>query len=95
MKTAILTAAMMILMTAANAIPFADTSNYFSAPDKAFQATVTWIDNNLVKLAFTNPDEGTVVLKVYNDDMVKVYQRKVYRVGTGLRIYSCCYSRHN
>lgn len=77
MKTAILTAAMMILMTVASARTIADTNYSFGAPEKTFQASVTKAGNDLVKFSVQNPAQEKVVLKVYNDDQAKVFQKTV------------------
>jgi uncharacterized protein YycO len=77
MKTAILTAAMIILMTAANASAYTDTISMTGSPEQNFKAWVTQIDNNIIKFRVKNPAEERVVLKIYNDEMVKIFQRTV------------------
>jgi len=75
MKTAILTSAMIILMATANALPLADTNNLTGSPEQIFQASVTQVDNNIIRFNVKNPGEDKVVLKIYSDNMVKVFQR--------------------
>jgi len=77
MKTTILTAALIVLMTAANAGTFTDTLNLKVSPEKTFQASVTKLDNNVIKFGVNNPNEEKVIIKIYNDDMVKVFHRTI------------------
>ncbi|HNQ82271.1 MAG TPA: hypothetical protein PLW31_00915 [Bacteroidales bacterium] len=77
MKTAILTAAMMILMTAANARTIADTNYYQGSPVKTFQASVIKTGPVMIRFSVLNPENDKVILKVYNEDQVKVYQKTV------------------
>ncbi len=77
MKTAILTAAMMILMTVASAGTFTDTTSVPGPAQQIFKAWVIQQDNNQIKFRVHNPSEEKVVLKIYNDKNVKVFHRTV------------------
>jgi len=77
MKTTILTAAMIILMTVANASTFTDTNFVAGAHERIFHAWVIQLDNNIVKFRVKNPDKEKVELKIYDEEMVKIFHRTV------------------
>jgi hypothetical protein len=77
MKTAILTAALMILMTVASARTLTDTTSTPAPAEQIFKVWVIQQDANLVKFRVHNPSEEKVVLKIYNDKNVKVFHRTV------------------
>ncbi len=77
MKTAILTAALMILMTVASAMTLTDTTSTPATAEQIFKVWVIQQDANLIKFRVHNPSEEKVVLKIYNDKNVKVFHRTV------------------
>jgi hypothetical protein len=85
MKTTILTAALMIVMTVANARTIAETNLISGSPEKTFQASVTKASPDMIRFNVQNPAQEKIVLKVYNDDNVKVYQKTV-RKEKGINI---------
>ena len=74
MKTAILTAAMMILMTVTFAGTNPDTITNTNK-DKNFKVWVIRPDDLTLKFTVSNPDHDKVVLKIYNDEMSKIFFR--------------------
>jgi hypothetical protein len=77
MKTAILTAALMILMTTTYARTNADTIKTSSVPGQNFKVWVIQPDENIIKFRVNNPYEEKVVLKIYNDKKEKVFHRTI------------------
>jgi len=77
MKTAILTAALMILMTAANARTLTVTTNSTGAPESNFKVWVLQPGSDAIKFRVTNPAEEKIVLKIYNDKKEKVFHRTI------------------
>jgi len=77
MKTAILTAAMIILMTVASARTFTDTITSTGSPAQIFKVWVIQPDANIIKFRVKNPAEEKVVLKIFNDKKVKIFHRTV------------------
>jgi hypothetical protein len=77
MKTAILTAAMMILMTAAQARTIDDTTYTTASAGQIFKVWVIQPDANIIKFRVNNPNEEKVVMKIYNDKKVKVFHRTI------------------
>jgi hypothetical protein len=77
MKTAILTAAMMILMTAAFASQSPDTINSFNSREKDFKAWVNHTSADIIKFRVVNPSEEKVVLKIYSEKNNKIYHRNI------------------
>ena len=75
MKTAILTATLMILMTAATARTINDTVNTPVFAEQAFWARVVQPESDMIKFSVRNPDADKVVLKIYNDEMIKIFHR--------------------
>lgn len=75
MKTAILTAAMMILMT----ISYARTNEVNlnpGSPEKVeFKATIAQPNSSMINFRVANPFSDKVVLKIYNEKKVKVFHR--------------------
>jgi hypothetical protein len=77
MKTAILTAALIVLMTVAYAENIDDTTTTSVSAGQVFKAWVYQPEENIIKFRVINPDTDKVVLKIYNDDNVKVFHRTV------------------
>jgi hypothetical protein len=77
MKTAILTAAMMILMTAANARTLDDTINSIPSAEQIFKVCIVQPGANIINFRVANPAAEKVVLKIYNDEMVKIFHRTI------------------
>jgi hypothetical protein len=77
MKTAILTAALMILMTAANARTFTLTTKSTDTPESNFKVWVLQPGSDVIKFRVTNPAEEKIVLKIYNDKKEKVFHRTI------------------
>ena len=77
MKTAILTAAMMILMTAAQARIIDDTISSSTPAGQLFKVWVIQPDVNFIKFRVNNPNEEKVVLKIYNDKKEKIFHRTI------------------
>lgn len=73
---------MMILMTVASARTIADTNYSFGAPEKTFQASVARASQDLVRFSVQNPNQEKVILKVYNEDNAKIYQKTVKKEKT-------------
>jgi len=75
MKTAILTAAMMILMTTA----FAGKTNVNvnpGSPEKVeFKASIVQPSAHFINFRVANPTSDKVVMKIYNEKKVKVFHR--------------------
>jgi len=96
MKTTILISAMVLMMTAANALPLADTNKMTGYPEQVFQASLTKADNNIIQFGLKNPDKEKVILKVYDDEMVKIYQRnlKSEKAILGLDLSNCCKGKY-
>jgi hypothetical protein len=77
MKTAILTAAMIILMTAANAGTNSDSVNTPTAAVQIFKACIVHPSANFIDFRVANPASEKVVLKIYNDKKVKIFHRTI------------------
>jgi hypothetical protein len=77
MKTAIVTAAMMILMTAATARASVDTINSFKSDEQLFKVWVNQPSGDIIKFRVIKPTEEKVVLKIYGEKNNKIYQRNV------------------
>jgi hypothetical protein len=76
MKTAILTAAMMILMTLTLSARTTDDNVNPGSPDKVeFKATIAQPNNHMINFRVANPSSDKVVLKIYNEDKVKVFHK--------------------
>lgn len=77
MKTAILTTALIVLMSITHAMTITDTINSPVAEEQAFKAWIIQPDAHIIKFRVKNPDEEKVVLKIYNDRNVKVFHRTI------------------
>lgn len=78
MKTAILTAAMMILMTAAVSARTIDDNINPGSPEKIeFKAKVFQPGSSAIGFRIANPSSDKVVLKLYNEKHVKVFHKVV------------------
>jgi hypothetical protein len=85
MKTAILTAAMMILMTTAvSARTLNDTVTNPLPTEKVFKATILQPSLHMINFRIANPSADKVVLKIYNEKNVKV----MHKVTKTTRDYS-------
>jgi hypothetical protein len=75
MKTAILTAAMMILMT----VTYARTNDVNvnpGTPEKVeFKASIVQPTNQTINFRISNPEADKVVMKIYSEKKVKVFHR--------------------
>jgi hypothetical protein len=77
MKTTILTAAMIILMIAANAKPLYDTVYTPVTREQSFNVIIIQPSAEIINFRVSNPDAEKVVLKIYNGKKVKVFHRNV------------------
>ncbi len=75
MKTAILTFAMMILMTVSYAGTTDDKVNPGTPEKKEFKATIVQPSDHMINFRVTNPSSEKVVMKIYNERKVKVFHR--------------------
>ena len=75
MKTAILTAAMMILMTAAGARTINDTISNPLPVKQEFKAEIVQPSAHFINFRVANPTSDKVVMKIYNEKNVKVFHR--------------------
>jgi hypothetical protein len=76
MKTAILTAAMMILMTAAVSARTIETNVNPGSPEKVeFKAMIVQPSTHMINFRVANPSSDKIVMKIYNDKKVKVFHR--------------------
>ena len=75
MKTTILTAAMMILMTAAVARTFDDTISNPLPVKQEFKADIIQPSAHFINFRVANPSSDKVIMKIYNDKKVKVFHR--------------------
>lgn len=87
MKTAILTAAMMILMTAATFSAPADSINASESEGQYFKVWVNQPAGDIIKFRVIKPAKEKVVLKIYGEKNNKIYQRTI-KNDTGLEV-SC------
>jgi len=104
MKTTILTAALLILVTLASARTSPDTISSPLSVKEQFKAFIIQPGEDLIKFRVTNPSLDKVVLKIYNDKNVKVFHRstkkdKVYSIGCDMRncesgVYTCVVERN-
>jgi hypothetical protein len=85
MKTTIVTAAMMILMTAATASASIDTINSFKSPEQTFKVLVNAPESNMIKFTLVKPAEEKVLLKIYGEKNNKLFQR-VIKSENGLEV---------
>jgi len=77
MKTAILTAAMMILMTAASVCAPSDSVNTYKADEQNFKVWVFQPAGAIIRFRVVKPIEEKVVLKIYGEKNNKLYQRTI------------------
>jgi hypothetical protein len=75
MKTAILTAAMMILMTTAFSRTIDDNVNPGSPEKQEFKVTIVQPSDHMINFRVANPLSDKVVMKIYNEKRVKVFHR--------------------
>ncbi len=76
MKTAILTAAMMILMTAAVSARTIDNNVNPGSPEKVeFKVSVLQPSTHMINFRVANPTSDKVVMKIYNEDHVKIFHK--------------------
>jgi hypothetical protein len=104
MKTTILTAAFILLVTLANARTTPDTTANPLTVKEQFKAYVIQPSEDLIKFRVTNPSLDKVVMKIYNGKNEKVFHRstkkdKVYSIGCDMRncesgIYTCVVERN-
>ena len=85
MKTVILTAAMMILMTAASLCAPTDSVNTYKAGGQNFKVWVNQPAGEIIKFRVIKPAGEKVVLKIYGEKNNKIYQRTV-KSDTGLEV---------
>jgi hypothetical protein len=77
MKTVILTAAMMILMTAASVCAPTDSINTVKTEEQYFKVWVNQPSGDIIKFRVIKPVEEKVVLKIYSEKNNKIYQRTI------------------
>ena len=77
MKTAIATAALMVLMSTVCLSAMPDTTRTKITHDIAFEATVNLQSNNIIAFRVAKPAGDIVVLKIYGENNKKIYQRKL------------------
>lgn len=77
MKTTILSAALMILMTVATARESADTINSFKSDEQTFKVWVNHPSGDIIMFRVIKPTEEKVVLKIYGEKNNKIFQRKI------------------
>jgi hypothetical protein len=105
MKTAILTAAMMILMaTATSAGSYKNIDNPGSPVKTEFKAAIVQPSAHFIHFSVANPSSDKVVMKIYNDKNVKVFHRrtkneKEWSIRCDMRnaesgIYTCVVERN-
>jgi len=87
MKTAILTAAMIVLMTVSLTARTTDDNINPGVPEKVeFKVTIGQPSSHMINFRVANPDSEKIVLKIYNERNVKVFHKvtrnkKEYGVG--------------
>ena len=79
MKTLILTAALFIAMTAANATTVNDTVMYPVPVDIVSHATIVQPNDHMINFRISNPESDKIVMKIYNEKNVKVFHRRTKR----------------
>jgi hypothetical protein len=77
MKTAILTAAMMILMTATTINAAPDSTTTVIPREQAFKAIVSLHDSDVIQFRVAKPTGEKVTLIIYGERNNKVYQRNI------------------
>ena len=77
MKTAILTAAMMVLMTAATINAAPDSTTTAIPREQAFKAVVNLQDGDVIQFRVAKPSNEKVTLIIYGEKNNKVYQRNL------------------
>jgi len=77
MKTAIVTAAMMILMTAATVNAAPDSTTTLNPTDQAFKASVNLQANAVIQFRIAKPADEKVSLIIFSEKNNKVYQRNL------------------
>jgi hypothetical protein len=85
MKTVILTAALMILMTAASVCAPTDSVNTYKAGEQNFKVWVNQPAGDIIKFRVIKPAKEKVVLKIYGEKNNKIYQRTI-KNDTGLEV---------
>jgi len=75
MKTAILTAAMMILMTTAFSRTTTDRVNPGTPEKVEFKASIVQPTSSVINFRVANPASDKIVMKIYNEKKVKVFHR--------------------
>jgi hypothetical protein len=104
MKTTILTAAFLILVSLTNARTNPDSISSLSPRNEQFRAYVLQPDEDMIKFRVSNPSSDKVVLKIYNEDNVKVFHRSIkkdrsYSIACDMKncesgIYTCVVLRN-
>jgi hypothetical protein len=104
MKTTILTAALILLVSLANARTITDTISNPLPKNEQFKAFILQPTEDMIKFRVTNPALDKVVLKIYDQDNVKVFHRstkknKVYSLGCDMTkcesgVYTCVVERN-
>ena len=77
MKTAILTAALVALLTAANANPVYDTVSNPLHKEASFNVAIVQPSADVINFRISNPENEKVVLKIYNGKKIKVFHKNV------------------
>jgi hypothetical protein len=75
MKTAILTAAMMILMSVSFARTTDNSVNPGSPEKVEFKATIAQPSNSMINFRVANPESDKIVMKIYNEKNEKIFHR--------------------
>ncbi len=79
MKTTIFTAALVILMTLTMTSAFAKDTSESYIPNPTFKVNIFQPGTDMISFRVANPEADKVVLKIYNEDHVKVFHRVIKR----------------
>ena len=74
MKTTILTSALILLLSAANASVSVDSTGSNNTKENNDYVWVIKSEDNMIRFNVANPMHEEIVLKIYNEDNVKVFQ---------------------
>lgn len=86
MKTTILTAAVIFLMTSATVWASDDTNSVYRNDDaKKMEAFIKVQPSNIIEFRVVNPDHEKVTFKIYADKNNKIYERTL-KSDDGIRI---------
>lgn len=75
MKTTILTAALILLVTLTHARTINDTVSNPLPVTEQFKAYIFQTENDIIKFRINNPSLDKVVLKIYDEEHVKIFHR--------------------